>query len=245
MKYEKMGNAVVFGELKWDTEFFGVNCARAILSKPVTISEWENLLGKFKNYQFISIQNNNSEPRNALFIGKETTSFLADVNIQFVKRISIPDVMPGNVKIFQAMDRDERILTMAEYPYSKFVEDPELAKRGGAEVYRQWLINSFGKQDKFYAISEGVDGEIEGYVLHSYSNKICTIELIAVLNNRLKSGIGARLLRAVECTAYMYGCNTIKVGTQARNTGAVNFYHKVGYEQLGCHQVYHLWNKFD
>jgi dTDP-4-amino-4,6-dideoxy-D-galactose acyltransferase len=241
MKQEKIESAVAFSELQWDTEFFGVSCAKAILHKPVTRLEWKGLLEKFRKYQFISIQNLNSEPANALLIGKDTTAFLADVNIQFIKKIDADSIMPESIKIYQAMERDEQIIKMADFPFSKFTEDPELAKRGGAEVYRHWLINSFEQQDKFYAVAEGENGKIEGYLLHSYSDRACTIELIAVLTNRAKDGIGTNLFKAIEYSAYQRGCREIKVGTQVRNVGAINFYHKVGCKQMGCHQIYHLW----
>jgi dTDP-4-amino-4,6-dideoxy-D-galactose acyltransferase len=242
MKHENIGSAVTFSELQWDTEFFGVSCAKAILHKPVTRLEWKDLLEKFRNYQFISIQNLNSEPANALLIGKDTTAFLADVNIQFIKKVDVGSIMPENLKIYQAMERDERIVNMAEFPFSKFTEDPELAKRGGGEVYRQWLINSFEKQNKFYALAEGGNGGIDGYLLHSYSDRTCIVELVAVSSNRAKGGIGTNLFKAIEYSAYQCGCREIKVGTQVRNVGAINFYHKVGCKQVGCHQVYHLWN---
>jgi dTDP-4-amino-4,6-dideoxy-D-galactose acyltransferase len=242
MKHKNIESAISFSELQWDTEFFGVSCAKAILHKPVTRLEWKGLLEEFRNYQFISIQNLNSEPANALLIGKDTTAFLADVNIQFIKKIDAPPIMPESIRIYQAMERNEQIFNMADFPFSKFTEDPELAKRGGAEVYRQWLINSFEKQDKFYAVAEGENGKIEGYLLHSYSDRACTIELIAVLSNKAKGGIGTNLVEAIEHSAYQRGCCEIRVGTQVRNVGAINFYHKVGYKQVGCHQVYHLWN---
>lgn len=48
------------------------------------------LQAKFKDYQFISITNQNSEPINTQLIGKDTSAFLADVNIQFVKNLVGP-----------------------------------------------------------------------------------------------------------------------------------------------------------
>ncbi len=242
VKHENIKSAVTFSELQWDTEFFGVSCAKAILHKPVTRLEWEGLKERFRNYQFISIQNLNSEPANALLIGKDTTAFLADVNIQFIKKIDADSIMPESIKIYQAMERDEQIIKMADFQFSKFTEDPELAKRGGAEVYRQWLINSFEKQNKFYAVAEGANRGVDGYLLHSYSDRTCIIELVAVLGNRAKGGIGTNLFKAIEYSAYQRGCREIKVGTQVRNVGAINFYHKVGCKQVGCHQVYHLWS---
>lgn len=242
MKDENIESSVTFRNLQWDTEFFGVTCAKAILHKPVTRIEWDSLRERFGDYQFISIENRNSEPANALLIGKETTAFLADVNIQFKKKIDAASTMPEGIKIYQAMEQDEQIVEMTEFPFSKFTEDPELVKRGGAGVYRRWLINSFGKPDKFYAVCKGADGTIKGYLLHSYLDSTCTLELMAVSGNVTKGGIGTSLYRAVEYTAYQRGCDELKVGTQVRNMRAINFHKKCGCKQVGCHQVYHLWN---
>jgi len=242
VKDEKISSAYSFRELHWDTEFFGISCAKAILHKPLSRIEWETLRDKFYDYQFISFENRYSESVNALYIGKETTAFLADVNIQFKKKVDTTCNMPKGVKIYQFMGRDDRILEMANFPFSKFTEDQGLAKRGGADVYRHWLINSFSKPGKYYAIDEGIDSEINGYLLHSYLNKTCTVELIAVSRNKTKGGIGMNLMKAVEYLACQHGCDELKVGTQVRNLEAINFYHKCGFRQVESYQVYHLWN---
>jgi len=241
MKDENM-DSVTFHELQWDTEFFGVTCAKAILYKQLTKTEWDELKERFGDYRFISIENRNSEPTNAQLIGSDTNAFLADVNIQFKKKIETACNMPETVQIYQAMEWNERVIGIGNFQFSKFTEDPELAKRGGSEVYKQWLINSFGKLDKFHAVSKGANDEINGFLLHSYSDRICTIELIAVLSNVTRSGIGTNLFRAVEYAAYQRGCDEIRVGTQVRNMPAINFNHKFGCKQVGCHQTYHLWN---
>ena len=119
-------------------------------------------------------------------IGKDTSAFLADVNIQFVKKLDSSDEMPKNITIHQALERNDQVIEIADFQFSKFTEDPELAKRGGDKVYRQWLINSFGKPDKFYALSKDEKGNINGFLLYSYSDNACVIELIAVSKMSLK-----------------------------------------------------------
>ncbi|MEG0775058.1 GNAT family N-acetyltransferase [Clostridium sp.] len=242
MKNNKIENAATFYELKWDTDYFGVNCAKAILYKSLTLVEWNNLKDRFKDFQFISIENRNSEPVNAQFIGKDTNAFLADVNIQFKKKLEVQYKIMENISFHQAMKRDEHVVEIAEFQFSKFTEDPELAMRGGNQVYCQWLINSFEKLGKYYALSKNENGEVNGFLLHSYSDNACVVELIAVSKNSAYGGIGKNLFKALECVAYERGCNEIRVGTQVRNLGAINFYHKVGCKQVGCHQIYHLWN---
>ncbi|MEH6949323.1 GNAT family N-acetyltransferase [Bacillus sp. JJ634] len=242
MKEKDIENAVTFYDLKWDKEFFGVTSSKAILHRPLTLNEWDELKTRFKDYQFISIVNQNSEPVNTQMIGKDTAAFLADANIQFLKKIKGSHEMSKNITIYQSLNRNDQVIEIADFQFSKFTEDPELAKRGGSQVYQQWLINAFGKQDKFYALSKNGNGDINGFVLYSYSENACVIELIAVSQKETKGGIGTSLFKAVEYEAYQRGCDEVRVGTQARNIGAINFYHKVGCKQVGCHQVYHLWN---
>lgn len=234
-------NAVEFYYLKWDTEFFGVTSAKAILNEPITLLEWEELRKKFNDYQFISIVNNNSEPTNAQIIGKNTSAFIADVNIQFMKKVCQPHDIPVNITVHPALERNDQVIEIADFQFSKFTEDLELAKRGGNKLYRQWLINSFNDPEKFYALSKNKNGDINGFLLHSYTEDACVIELIVVSKSITKGGIGTSLFKAVELAAYERGITEIRVGTQVRNMGAINFYHKVGCKQIGCHQVYHLW----
>ncbi|EKN62764.1 GNAT family N-acetyltransferase [Schinkia azotoformans] len=234
--------AVTFNELKWDTDYFGVASAKAILHRPLSLNEWDELKTRFKDYQFISIVNQNSEPFNAQLIGKDTSAFLADVNIQFEKRVFGINELPKNVTIHYSLERNEKILEIADFKFSKFTEDAELARRGGDQVYRQWIINSFKRQDKYHAVSNDENGNINGFVLFSYSDNQFVIELIAVSQKKSKGGVGTSLFKAVEYVAHQQGCSEIKVGTQVRNIVAINFYHKVGCKQIESHQVFHLWN---
>ncbi|WP_420848529.1 GNAT family N-acetyltransferase [Paenibacillus oryzisoli] len=237
-----MERAVTFNDLKWDTDFFGVTSAKAILHKPLTIDEWDVLNGKFNDYQFVSIENRNSEPVNAQLIGKYTSAYLVDVNIQFAKRLEESHTVSSNIVIHQALDKNDQILKIADFQFSKFTEDSELAKRSGDQVYRQWLINSFGNSEKYFAISKDKSDIVNGFLLHSYFENSCVVELIAVSKISSKSGIGTELFKAVEQFSYQRGIKQIKVGTQVRNMAAINFYYKVGCKQIGCHQVFHLWN---
>jgi dTDP-4-amino-4,6-dideoxy-D-galactose acyltransferase len=237
-----LDSAAIFIDLKWDTDFFGVSSAKATLYRSLTLNEWEELKTKFNDYQFVSIVNQNSEPVNSQMIGNDTSAFLADINIQFEKKIGNTIDIPKSIRLYNALKRNEQVLKIADFQFSKFIEDPNLAKRGGDHVYRQWIINAFDKPDKYFALSRNANDNINGFVLFSLIGNSCVIELIAVSHKESKSGIGGRLFHAVEYSAAQSGVDKIKVGTQLRNTIAINFYHKVGCKQIGSHQVYHLWN---
>ena len=234
-----------FSELKWDTGFFGIPCARAVLERELSSQEWDELKGLMEGFPFVSIINRHSFAGNSVLIGRETKAFLADVNIQLEKEISLIKAMPVSVEVANKLAKDDDILAMANYPASKFIADPEFRRRNGSEVYREWLRNSFGKKDKYFALSCESDGSRNGFLLFSYKGDICTIELVAVSAYVAKKGIGTNLLKACEMSAQAAGCSVIRVGTQIRNTAAINFYHKYGFRMVGCHQAYHLWNLED
>ncbi len=235
-------NLFTFYKLQWDTEFFGVSSAKAILHKPLDLIEWKELKKKFEDYEFISIENRNSEPINAQLIGKDTKAFLADVNIQFKKKLTRKKYRFKNVEIYNALQQNKKIVELAKFQFSKFIEDPKLQERGGDQVYRAWVINSFEKSNKYFALYKDENNEINGFLLHSYKDNTCIVELIAVSKNEKHGGIGTSLFRTVEYESVLHGYDEIRVGTQVRNIEAINFYHKVGCKQIGCHQVYHLWN---
>lgn len=238
-----MNCGLTLRELDWDTEFFGVSCAKAVLNRALGQPEWISLIEKGRQYDLLVIENRHSIPTNAQYIGRNTTAFLADVNIQFSKDIGGFHEMPLGVQIEQAMKPDDRVVSMAEFPYSRFLDDPELARRGGGEVYRKWVANAFGDPHKHFAIARTDSGEVSGFLLHSYSADICTVELICVSRQSIRSGVGTRLFRATEYSASQRGIAKIRVGTQIRNLEAINFYHAMGCRQSGCHQIYHLWNR--
>lgn len=233
---------VTLRELQWDTDFFGVTCARAILQEPVSMSEWTDLNKQIIKYQFVSIKNYNSDPWNSQLIGQDTTAFLADVNIQFEKNIESPREKGENIELFQGMEKNEQVLILADFKYSKFFDDYRLKVRGGDQVYQQWILNSFEKPDKYFALSRNERNQLNGFLLYSLKEDACVIELIAVDQNSPSEGIGTRLFQSIEYEVYKRNLEKIRVGTQVRNKEAVNFYHKMGCRQTASHQIYHLWN---
>lgn len=231
-------------KLDWDTSFFEISCAKVILSEPLHKSDWKQVKHEINNYDFVSIVNENSEPLNAQFIGKETNAFLADVNIQFEKKTPFEQVSMESKSIsFSSMvEESDEILKLSDFSFSKFVEDPGLRSRGGDKVYYEWLRNSFRRPDKFFAISYDEQKSINGYLLYSINNMKCVIELIASSQDKRIKGVGTRLFNALESRLLNEDIEVINVGTQLKNTGAINFYHKLGFKQINSHQIYHLWN---
>ncbi|MEQ8235509.1 MAG: GNAT family N-acetyltransferase [Syntrophomonadaceae bacterium] len=234
--------AYTLNPMQWDTDFFGLSCAKAVLARPLSKEDWSELKSRLDKFQLVYLENQNSLPVNARLIGLETSAYLVDVNVQFSKQLLGTNAQTDNIQIMNPMPYEERLLDLVEYKWSRFTDDPGLSSRGGDQVYRQWLINAFNKEDKHCALSLDQNGKIIGYLLHSYAGSACRIELIASSPDRAGRGVGTSLVKAVAQAAYQRGMEAIQVGTQLRNLVAINFYHRLGFMQVGSHQIYHLWN---
>lgn len=239
---KKQNDNFSFYKLEWDTDYFGISCAKLILHEPIKMKDWESIQDSLLDYQFISIVNEKCNPTNSKIISSETPAFIIDTNIQFVKKTNKIKKINSHVSIAKALEWNEEIINMANFNNSKFIDDNKLASRGGEHVYSEWVKNAFNNPDKYFATYTDSSNILLGFALFSFNEESCVIELIAVSSERKRSGIGVALFEATEHKAHLLGYSQIKVGTQIRNVNAINFYNKVGCKQIEAHQIYHLWN---
>lgn len=231
--------------LDWDTEFFGLKCGKVIINSES--DNMENILGKFKEFDFISFQNvGNSTGINKL-ISNVQGAFLADVNIQFEKTAdkNSKDI-PLNIEIIPSqMIKSETLnqldLEEDDFTDSKFVSDDNFKKRKGYLVYKEWLNNSVNYADKYFALYREND-KVEGYFLFRIVENQCLIELVKVNKAFQGKGIATSITDAIENFLMTKNVDMIKVGTQLNNIPAMNLYHRLGFKEIGRTSVYHLWN---
>ncbi|MGB4642582.1 MAG: GNAT family N-acetyltransferase [Dethiobacteria bacterium] len=76
-----------------------------------------------------------------------------------------------------------------------------------------WVLNSFEKPNKAFALSRDKNDNINGFMLHSYNKETCRVELIALAKKVTGCGIGTRLFEAVEHSAFEKGYRIVNVGT--------------------------------
>ena len=234
--------------LAWDTDFFGCSCAKAMIEGTMDNEDMERLLSAARQYSFLTIVNASNLHCNNRMIGSKTKAYLADVNVQFVKKIFCGGVgKPSglNYEITGDKPRDESILKIAEdaFSYSRFHTDPLLKALNGDKVHIKWLENAFDKPDKYF-LTVKEKGSCVGYILFSmnYKDKSARIELIAVSSSFRRQSVGEGMIRKLKAFLAEKGMESILVGTQLNNTPAINFYHKCGFYETSLNSIYHLWN---
>ena len=234
-----------FHPLPWDTEYFGINSARVNLSGIVDENGQAEILDFCKDYEFVTLSNHDNINENNHWIGKRTTAYLVDMNIQFLKRINQrPDHLDTETSIANNLSRNDKIIDISRnsFNYSRFFNDPQLPHLQAKQIYQHWTECAFDQKDKYFVISERA-GLITGYILFSFVEDTSLIELIAVDKKHQGQKIGKSMIHALESYVLNQGIQKIKVGTQVNNIQAVQFYHAMGYKYAGCGSVYHWWGR--
>lgn len=232
--------------LDWDTNFFGIKSAKIYLYDELCNDDIKKIkeIVKEKGYEFITIQNCGNIEQNNVLMANFEGAFLADVNIQFEKKLDRSKKIENkeNVCIKEKYEKDENIVNIAKKAFtdSRFLIDSKL--RRGNEVYVQWVSNSFEKQNKFFCTYRE-DKKTKGFILFSIEEdkKSIFLELIAVDKDSKGKGIGTSLIKQLENFAIQNKIEYIHVGTQLNNLNAQNFYEKNGFKHIMNNSIYHWW----
>lgn len=233
-------------ELKWDTNYFGVKSAKAVLKDSVLAIEETDLKKFLDEFEFVTITNLKNISYNNLWIVKETSAFLVDVNIQFIKDIrKLSSIPVQNCEVFEAYPQEKYIMEIAEkaFNYSRFFNDPNLPKEKAQKIYVQWVKSAFNQKGRYFTLYKK-NGKIIGFLLFSLDENALssTIELIAVDESHRGYNIGKSLINSMEAFIYnKKGITKIRVGTQIDNISAFKFYIANGFQYTYCNTVYHYW----
>jgi ribosomal protein S18 acetylase RimI-like enzyme len=231
--------------LEWDTAYFGLSSAKVNLRGVVEMRGQEEIIEFCKNYDFVTIANNDNLKENNYWIGNMTNSFLTDVNIQLIKfLVDKPKNVLENTYVVNNLARNERILEIARgtFNHSRFFNDPKLPHQKAKNIYVHWTESAFSKDNKYFAIAEK-EGNIIGYILFSIHEDTSVIELIAVDERYQGQRVGRTLVNRMESYVIDVGTRKIKVGTQVNNISAIQFYFAMRFKYMSTTSIYHLHRK--
>lgn len=233
----------------YDSDYFGLSCGKAALTGPLTPEDTGILRDKCAEFSLTTLTNYGNDPSNNVQISRMSGAFLADVNIQFSKRVAPepePCTSPFEIILGDTLDPAPGIVEIAAtaFHHSRFLNDPFLPKDKAASFYAHIVEDSFGRSDKHFAYAL-FDGQICGFwvcFLNPGAGRL-TIQLCATHPAFQRRGVFSALRRAVERKLAGAGMREIQVGTQAENFGAISNYLKNGFAMTQVSSVYHLWNR--
>lgn len=245
---ELNGNFFKAYESTWDTNYFGVRSARAIINKIASEHGFSLLLNFLNEYEFVTIINSNNNHENNLLLSKIPGILLVDINVQYEKDLAKGlNNSQAVIEIYEAYTRDESVLRIASeaFQYSRFYNDPSLPVDKVKKIYSHWVNDAFNKHGRFYSLVKDC-GTTTGFLLFSIDklSSVATIELIAVDKHYRGSRLGKELVAGMEHFVNKRNIDKIKVGTQLDNDSAKQFYVSCGFTYSRCNSIYHYWPKF-
>lgn len=232
-----------FKHLDWDTEFFGIPCARASLLESLTEKDFEKLFHQCKDYGFVTIENTCGAFSNDFYLGNNSKAYLADCAVTLKKQSSAYSPRDfGDIKIRCATEEDLPWITEIAgnaFVNSRFFNDPEITDVQVSNLYKSWVKNAMTDENKVIFVTE----DKNGFVIYLQDGDQAHINLIATGGVNRKNGVGTALVKYADNYAFKNGCNDFFVGTQSSNIPAINLYTKCGFKFLMTTRTYHLRSK--
>lgn len=228
--------------LAWDTGYFGINTAKVVMNEALNHNQFDEMIKELLQFDLVYIVNANANAVNSEHIGTKTNAFLTDIRATFEKNINRPHEVIEALSIKNCYKYDGNLVNIAgdAFGYSRYFNDPYLPKDKSNAIYKQWVINSFGSQEKYF-ITEQTDGNVISFLISTFSGKECRIELIAVDNKYSGQGHGSNMMNKLEQYCKANNVYKIVVSTQGNNVGAMRFYMKNGFILSECSTIFHWW----
>ncbi len=228
--------------LEWDTAFFGMKCAKAVLNEALTEKELEDLLVQCKEYEFVTVENSCGAFSNDFYLGEKSEAYMTDCPVLLKKDAEKhPKEENSSFIIRKATEEDlPELAKIAEGAFveSRFFNDPEIPDEKAGELYSSWVKNAFYSENKTVFTTD----ERNGFLIYVQRDGEGHIDLVAAGGENRKKGVGTALVKFAENYAFEQGCGVFFVGTQATNIPALNLYIKCGFKIIKTSRIYHLRN---
>lgn len=221
-------------KLDWDTEFFkkkmGVlaldGCSGANLADELEAA-------KNDRYKYILCQLKSPEAAN-IHLLESHGFYLVDIGVTWFAGVNdcIPFASlksPGHT-VTVAVATVENIPMLKKLSHSLFVDsrfynDPFFSREDADNLHAAWLENSvLGKAANIVFHVEG-----KGFITCKLADGVGEIALIGVKKECRGEGIGLRLVDSSIKWFLSRNVENIRVKTQLKNIGAMNFYRKLGF----------------
>jgi ribosomal protein S18 acetylase RimI-like enzyme len=240
----------------WDTQHFGVGIGRfavCLFDSEVSLEQRASLLHEAAGdckLAMISARIGVQDIRTIQALESEG-AVLTDVLLTFRSDVSSTRLIPVSPKVDISRAREEDAKELSRmghnlFSIDRFHCDPRLPKSKSDELYQKWVLNSLHNMADAVLVARKED-RVLGFITCKieHLSKDCRyglINLIGVDSTYQRQGIGSMLL----CSAFMWFADrvdSVYVGTQAANFGAVRLYEKCGFQHVFSEATLHLWSR--
>ena len=222
-------------KLEWDTKFFRKKIGALIfdeISEAGLMNDLEEARGN--NYKYIMCQLK-SPKTSTINMLEEYKFYLSDVGViwemkvdkylsNVKKRGLVSNANPIEAKVKDIPGLQKMIKPM--FPNSRFYSDPFFSHEEADNLHYIWIENA--------VLGEAADAVLhmpnKGFVTcKKIEDRIGEIRLIGVKDGLRGKSLGQSLMDSSVKWFYENQIKNIRVKTQLKNTGAMNFYRKLGF----------------
>ncbi|MDB5104270.1 MAG: hypothetical protein JWP91_1959 [Fibrobacteres bacterium] len=166
---------------------------------------------------------------------------LTDTNLTFARRRIEPEPsMETRVRLAVPSDEEAVVaLARGSFTLDRFHLDPEVPKATADRLKGEWVRNYFkGERGAAMAVAESGTGKgIAGFLLFLLAGNALVIDLVAVSPDHRNQGLAGAMTRFGE--RCFPKAETLRVGTQIGNAGAIRCYQNLGFRLEHSHYVFH------
>ena len=224
--------------LDWDSAFFRLRIAKAIVASGDGVAELSELAGKLREqYDLIYIF---SDPdlkmplEQAVLVDKKAIFTLSDPGcFETDPHIACWGTSQGAESLVP--------LALVSGKYSRFKLDPRLPVGSYERLYTRWIEQSVSKAIATEVFCYMIDGFPRGLLTLDRRDDRNVIGLVAVDEEYQHRGIGRALVKHAISYAYKLQGKDLSVATQLDNKPACRLYSRCGFSLESVTNIWHWW----
>jgi dTDP-4-amino-4,6-dideoxy-D-galactose acyltransferase len=233
--------------LEWDSNFFGFNVAKVIVTDVERVSLRETLDDLRLNRYRLVVLHVPVNIKDISDIVAKNGGNLVDTKVTYAKNIvsraAVKDEFPYVAKFYSEQEPSSDLVSLALQSscYSRFRRDPIFPSPLCDKLYTRWIERSVKKEIASQVLVVEKENHLLGMVTMAERDGYGDIGLLATMVNVRGKGIGRLLLSSAEAYFLSQGLARVKVVTQEINKAACNLYRLNGYSVENVENVFHFW----
>lgn len=226
--------------LDWDTKFFGYKVGSLTLNAGSSLDA-ELQRANLEDYKLVYVY---SDHEISPLIHDSYCLLDVGGQVSFCKRPlpSLGELEPeSHISLYRSLPLSSRVcaLLFLSGRLSRFRVDPRISSAQFEKLYETWLTNTLLRHPYGLVNTFQLDEDIVGLLSADWDASVCSVGILAVLEQAQGNGIATRMMKNIEQFCIQKGIQSLQVKTQLSNTAARSLYRRCGFVEQKRTLLYH------